>query len=62
MKREACLISEIRSRELENTIKRYKDALDREKLRTEESERAYTRLNYQLEQANIRIQTFESMY
>ena len=61
MKREAHLIYEICTRELENTTQRYKDASDREKLRTEESERACTRLNYQLEQADIRIQTLESM-
>ncbi|XP_050876943.1 uncharacterized protein LOC127080673 [Lathyrus oleraceus] len=40
MKREAHLISEIHTYELENTIQRYKDALDREKLRIEESGRA----------------------
>ncbi|XP_050875865.1 uncharacterized protein LOC127079525, partial [Lathyrus oleraceus] len=36
MKREARLISEIRTRELENTIQKYKDTLEREKLKTEE--------------------------
>lgn len=49
MKREARLISEICIRELENTIQKYKDTLECEKLRTEESERVCTRLKYQLE-------------
>ena len=48
MKREARLISEIRTRELENTIQRYKDTLAREQLRTEEAGRACICLNFQL--------------
>lgn len=48
-------------RRMKSWIKLYKDALDLEKLRTKESERACTLLNYQLEQADIRIQTLEGM-
>ncbi|KAI5417924.1 hypothetical protein KIW84_042523 [Lathyrus oleraceus] len=59
MKREARLISEIRTRELENTIQKYKDNLEREKLKTEESERVCTRLIYHLERADARIQALE---
>ncbi|XP_050883714.1 uncharacterized protein LOC127086928 [Lathyrus oleraceus] len=59
MKREARITSEIRTCELENTIQKYKDTLEREKLRTEESERVCTRLKYQLEQADARIQALE---
>ncbi|XP_050887708.1 uncharacterized protein LOC127092861 [Lathyrus oleraceus] len=61
MKREAQLISEIRTHELQNTIQKYKDDVEHEKLRTEESERVCTRLNYQLEQANARIQVLEGV-
>lgn len=61
MKKEARLISEIRTRELENTIQTYKDTLDLEQLRTEESGRTCLCLNYQLEQANLRIQALKCM-
>lgn len=47
-KREAKLISEIRTRELDNTIHRYKDTLAHEQLRTEEAGRACICLNCQL--------------
>ncbi|XP_050878259.1 uncharacterized protein LOC127082076, partial [Lathyrus oleraceus] len=59
MKREARLISEIRTRELENTIQKYQDALEREKLKTEESERVCTRLKHHLDRADARIQALE---
>lgn len=61
MKREARLISEIHTHVFENTIQRYEDALAYEKLRIEESGRACICLNYQLEQADLRIQSLESM-
>ncbi|KAI5438410.1 hypothetical protein KIW84_024236 [Lathyrus oleraceus] len=51
--------SEIRTRELENTIQKYKDNLEREKLKTEESERVCTRLKHHLDRANARIQALE---
>lgn len=61
MKREARLISEIHTHELENIIQMYKDTLAHEQSRTEESGRACIRLSYQLKQANLRIQALESM-
>ena len=61
IKREARLIFEIRTRELENNIQRYEDTLAREMLRTKESGRTCICLDFQLEQANLRIQERKSM-